>query len=472
MKSTLLFRLLALIICFLSSAGASAQGLPPPFATELDREGIPAEAAGVLVQEVGSTRPIISANADVPFHPASTMKLVTTYAALELLGPAHTWKTQAFANGQLVGDVLFGDLIIKGGGDPRLVLENFWLFLRQIRASGIREIKGNLLLDRSVFEQTPYDSPSFDGKPLSPYNALPDALLLNHKAIRVRFIPDGLARKVRIEFDPAFSDYPVLPPQLADGECGDWKNRIMVRLGDEGARFGGDYALACGEQSWLIHPYQMTNTYYFGGLFRQIWRELGGKFTGNVRDGKLPPNARLVAEWNSPPLADVVRDINKYSNNVMARQLLLSMAALTYNQPATPERGAQVIKNWLSLKGIPTAGLYIDNGSGLSREERIPASTMARLLAAAYASPVMPEFISSLPIAGSDGTMRRRLKDADIAGKAHIKTGSINGVRSIAGYVLAASGKRYLVVCMINHPNADQSRTAQDALLKWVYANG
>lgn len=456
----------------LIGGNAAAQGLPPPFAEELERAEIPHESVGLLVQDVTAATPLVSFNADKPFHPASTMKLVTAYAALELLGPAYVWKTTAYATGEQAGDVLSGDLVIKGSGDPKLVLENMWLFLRQIRAAGIREIRGDLVLDRSLFQEIWRDPSAFDGEPLKPYNASPDALLLNYKSLRVRFSPDEAGKIIKVALDPMLADYAVAGPVPATAKCGKWKNGLTVRFEDGGAHVDGEYAIDCGEQVWLLHPYQMSDTRFFGSVFRQLWRELGGKFDGNVRNGRLPLGARPIAEWTSPPLAEVIRDVNKFSNNVMARQLLLTLAALTFNQPATSERGALAVKNWLAAKGIPVDGMVIDNGSGLSRDERVTAATMGRLLAAAFAAPVMPEMLSSLPVAGVDGTMKQRLKEVGVFGRAHIKTGAVKDVRAIAGYVLAASGRRYLVVSMINHPNADRSRAAQDALLAWIHDGG
>jgi len=451
---------------------AAAQGLPPQFAQELVRAEIPREAVGLVVQEVTASMPMISFNADVPLHPASTMKLVTTYAALELIGPAYVWKTGAYATGPVHGGVLHGDLIIKGSGDPKLVLESLWLFLRRIRAAGIREIRGDLVLDRSLFQAVAYDPAAFDGEPLKPYNATPDALLLNHKALRVHFSPGDDGKSVHVTLDPALADYVVSGPKPVEADCGDWKSRMTARMEDDIARFDGEYPLSCGEQAWALYPYRLSGDQYFVGTFRQLWREMGGRFDGKVRKGVLAAEARLVAEWTSPPLAEIVRDINKYSNNVMARQVLLTLAAQTFNQPAMAGRGALAIRNWLALKGISADGLVIDNGSGLSREERITAHLMSHMLAAAYASPVMPEMLASLPIAGIDGTMRRRLMDSAVYGRAHVKTGAVQDVRAIAGYVLAASGRRYLVVCMINHPNAHRARAAQDALLTWIHAVG
>jgi D-alanyl-D-alanine carboxypeptidase/D-alanyl-D-alanine-endopeptidase (penicillin-binding protein 4) len=456
----------------LVTEAASAQELPSAVAEALTLAGIPADAVGAYVQEVNGGPALVAANSQTPFNPASTMKLVTSDAALELLGPAFSWKTQAYTEGVQKRDVLHGDLIIKGSGDPKLVLENFWLFLRRIRATGIREIRGNLVLDRSAFEEVAYDPALFDGDPMKPYNAGPDALLLNFKTLSFRFVPHEAPRSLYLTVDPPVAGYRIYPPKPVPGDCGDWRARLKPVIDGSGARFGGVYPVSCGERNLNIHPYQLTNTQYFAAVFRRLWAELGGKFKGDVRDGLVQPNARLIAEWESPSLSETIRDINKYSNNVMARQLLLTVANRSLQMPATPERGAAVLKLWLANKGIDAPDLNIENGSGLSRTERISAVTMGRLLVSAYQSPTMPEFISSLPIVGYDGTMRQRLNEYSIAGRAHIKTGTLNDVRAVAGYVLAASGKRYAVVCIINHPNAAQGRPAQDMLLQWVYERG
>ncbi|WP_247869669.1 D-alanyl-D-alanine carboxypeptidase/D-alanyl-D-alanine-endopeptidase [Herbaspirillum sp. ST 5-3] len=449
-----------------------AQQLPIPVADALQRAQIPESAAGIYVQEVGAGPVLLASNEKTPLNPASTMKLVTSDAALEMLGPTFTWKTQAYATGTQAGDVLHGDLIIKGSGDPKLVLENFWLFLRRIRAKGIREIRGNLVLDRSAFESMEFDAGQFDGDPMKPYNVGPDALLLNYKALAFRFTPDAARGVVNVTMDPPLAAYPLTAPHLGNGECGDWHGKLRPAIDGWGARFSGIYSASCGEKVWYVHPYQLTHTQYFHLAFRRLWADLGGTLKGDVQSGVVPPNARLVAEWESASLSEVIRDINKYSNNVMARQLLLTLAANVLNLPANAERGAAVVRTWLSNKGIDAPELSVENGSGLSRNERISALTMGRMLESAFQSPTMPEFMASLPLAGFDGTMRLRLVNQAVAGKAHVKTGMLNEVRNIAGYVLAASGKRYVVVFMINHPNSLRGQAAQDALLQWVYERG
>jgi len=452
----------------------AAADLPPPVvAAALTRGEIPLDATGIYVQQVDSNAPLIAFNAAKPLNPASTMKLITTDAALDLLGPAYTWKTQAYTTGTLDGDVLNGDLIIKGSGDPSLVTENLWLFLRRIRDDGIREIHGNLVLDRSAFAPVPYDPAQFDGDPIKPYNAGPDALLLNYKAFALHFVPHAKAGRVDVSIDPPAAGWRVTPPRLEGGPCLDWEAALRPAPAADGIAFDGSFSAVCGDKTLYVQPYLTDDTAYFGMVFRALWSELGGSLDGTVTDGTAPPDGQPVAEWQSPPLAEVIRHINKYSNNVMARQVLLTIAEETNGGvPATTAQGAATVRNWLAAESIDTTPLVIDNGAGLSREARVSAALMGRMLLAAFRSPAMPELMSSLPLVAEDGTMRKRLIDDGVAGRAHVKTGSLQDVRAIAGYVLAASGKRYVVVCIINHPNAPAGQAAEDALLQWVYEHG
>lgn len=454
-----------------SAVAGWAQSLPLTVDAALQRAGIPVTGVGVYVQDVSAGATLLEVNAATAFNPASVMKLVTTDAALELLGPTYAWKTRAYAAGPQRGDVLQGDLIIQGSGDPKLVLENFWLFLRRIRAQGIREISGNLVLDRSAFEDNPHDAAAFDDEPGKPYNVGPDALLLNYKTIGVRFLPDG-AGTVKASVDLPFAGFKVATPRVSNGDCGNWHDKLGAEFTDDGLIFNGAFPVACGDKTWYMNPYRISHVQFFDKMFRQMWQELGGTFNGVVINGRVPDDASLIAEWSSQALPEIIRDINKYSNNVMARQVLLSLSPAIPLLPASTQRGADAVRFWLAGKGIAAPELVIENGSGLSRTERIAPRTLGRMLVAAFRAPTMPEFIGSLPLVGLDGTMRKRLRDEDITGNAHIKTGSLHQVRSIAGYVLAASGRRYVVVFLINDSNAASGRAAQDALLQWVYQAG
>jgi D-alanyl-D-alanine carboxypeptidase/D-alanyl-D-alanine-endopeptidase (penicillin-binding protein 4) len=469
-----LITVLVLVFASAAAPGALAQAtrLPEAVAQALVRAKLPDSSVAVYVHEIGAERPLISFGAERALNPASTMKLVTTYAGLELLGPAYVWSTEAYGGAPLVNGVLNGDLILKGYGDPKLTIENFWLLLRSLRARGVREIRGDLVLDRSYFSREEYDAAQFDDQPTRPYNTGPDALLVNFKAVTVQFVPEPDGRTVRLTVEPPLPQLKVTNNlRFADGPCGDWLSQVKVDAqgSAETARltFNGAYALDCGERARSFSV--LGHRQYVAGLFSQLWQELGGAFAGTVRDGEVTPAGRLLASAKSHTLAEIVRDINKYSNNVMARQLFLTLGAAGEGAPASADKSNRIIRQWLAAKGLSFPELVLENGAGLSRIERINARNLGQLLLTAYRSPVMPELMASLPLTAVDGTMRKRLSGALVAGQAHIKTGSLTHVRSIAGYVLDSRGRRVVVIFIVNHANAGNAQPVQDALLKWVY---
>ncbi len=460
-----------LILLPLSVIAQPASTLPEPVARALAQAGIPESAIGVYVHEIGAAEPVLAIGADRVLNPASTMKLVTTYAGLEMLGPAFVWNTDVLTDGTLTQDVLAGNLYIRGAGDPKLTVENFWLLLRNLRARGVREIRGDLVLDRRLFAEELQNPGAFDDQPTRPYNTGPSALLVNFKAVTLQFVPDATTRTVRIATEPLLPQVQVINNlKLVDGPCGDWvgKLRLESQGNADSARltFNGTYALDCGEgmRSFSV----LGHRQYVGALFTQLWKDLGGTFSGQVRDGATPEQARRLATARSLSLSEIVRDVNKYSNNVMARQLFLSLA-MNNGAPATTAAAASSVKQWLALKGLAVPELVLENGSGLSRIERISARNLGAVLLNAYASPVMPELMASLPVAAVDGTLRKRMRSSEVAGQAHVKTGSLSGVRSIAGYVLDTKGNRAVVVFMVNHANAFNAQAAQDAMLGWVH---
>jgi D-alanyl-D-alanine carboxypeptidase/D-alanyl-D-alanine-endopeptidase (penicillin-binding protein 4) len=471
-RNAFVFARLATALALIACSATAFAAVPPPVAQALAAAGIPDSAIGLYVLEVGAERPLVVHGAERALNPASTMKLVTTYAALELLGPAYTWNTEVYAAGPIQNEVLAGDLIVKGYGDPKLTLENFWLMLRSVRARGIRDIRGDVRLDRTFFAADDYDPGRFDGEPLRPYNTGPDALLVNFKAVTVQFVPDADARGVRLIVDPGLPQVHVVNSlTLAETPCGDWVSKLKIdsQGNADSARLviAGPYSRDCGERTRSFSL--LDHRAYVAALFAQLWRDVGGTLSGTVRDGAAPPGARLISSARSSAQSEVIRDINKYSNNVMARQLFLTLGALGEGAPGTLDKARSVVRQWLAQKGMALPELAMDNGSGLSRSERISAHGMGELLLAAFRSPVMPELMASLPVVAADGTMRKRLSNADVAGQAHIKTGTLSGARAIAGYVLDTRGRRVVVVFIVNHPNAGSAQPAQDALLRWVY---
>jgi serine-type D-Ala-D-Ala carboxypeptidase/endopeptidase (penicillin-binding protein 4) len=443
--------------------------MPEPVAAALKQANVPAASVGAVVIPLSGSGLILTVNENQPMNPASTMKLVTTLAALELLGPQYQWRTEALSVAPIRNGVLEGDLWLRGSGDPQLVVEDFWLLLQRLRGLGLREIRGNLLLDRSVFQPVVHDAAAFDGEALRPYNAGPDALLLNYKAVSLYFVPDPENMQAHVYALPALAGM-VVPAKVraTAGACGDWRARLGGDFTDAlRPVFRGAFPLTCGDKVW--HVSALDGARYTEALFRGLWEASGGMWRGRVREGSVPIDAKRLVQHESKPLAEVIRDINKYSNNVMARQLFLTLAAEAGRRPASIEGAQRTVGDWLVSRGLARAEFVLENGAGLSRIERLTPSGLARLLQAAFGSPLMPEFISSLPIVGVDGTMRRR---SGAAGSAHMKTGLLADTRAIAGYVLAASGRRYVVVAFINHPNAGAAAPALDALLNWVYVQG
>ena len=454
------FRLACCLLAGLAS-GVLAQGLPPEVEAALAEQGLPRDAVVMLVAPAEGGAPRVAHRADVPVNPASVAKLATTFAGLDLLGPTFTWTTPVYFDGAVRMGVLQGNLVIRGGGDPKLVIERLWLLLRRVRAMGVHTIAGDIVLDRSAFALPPHDPAAFDGQPLRPYNASADALLVNFKAVTLTFTPDGSHARVRAEPALAGVQWPGTVP-LSERACGDWITALDADFRNPArVRFGGAFPRSCGEQVWqLAFP---DPAGYAARAVAEVWREVGGHLRGEVREGSAPADLKPAFEFASPPLAEVIRDINKFSNNVMAQQLFLTLS-LQQRGTGSFEGSREVLANWWRerLGGEPPV---TENGSGLSRGEVFTARQLGQLLQAAWVSPLMPDLVASLPALGLDGTLRRQRQNV---GLAHLKTGSLNEVSGVAGYVHGPQGRRYLLVAIANHRKASAIRPAVQALIEWT----
>ncbi|OOE11674.1 D-alanyl-D-alanine carboxypeptidase/D-alanyl-D-alanine-endopeptidase [Stutzerimonas degradans] len=449
-------------------AAPTNQNLPPQVVKALKANKIETNALSVVMLPLNAKGAPTFVNADVSVNPASTMKLVTTYAALELLGPSHQWKTEFYADGPLVDGTLNGNLYLKGGGDPKLNMEKLWLLLRDLRANGVRKVTGDLVLDRSHFVQP--ELPIFNddgGDQNKPFLVGPDSLLVNLKALR--FIVRNDSGKVSVAVEPPIANVKIdnrVKP-LPAAKCPGWPDVLFNPVRDaDGVTVvvSGKLAAGCRSQTYLS---LLDHPNYAAGAVRAIWQELGGSILGQDRVAQVPDDARLLARAFSPDLVEIIRDINKYSNNTMARQLFLSLGAEFRNEADGDDSKAaqRVIRQWLAKKGLISPHLVIENGSGLSRAERVSARELANLLQAAWRSPYAAEFISSMPLAAVDGTMRKRLRNTEVAGKAHIKTGTLNTVRAIAGYSRDGDGNTWAVVAILNHPRPWGASSILDQVL-------
>jgi len=452
-------------LCLLLASAAQAQtsALPPSVEDAMQRAKLPRDALSVVVLPVGlSGPPRLQHQPEVARNPASLMKLVTTSAALDLLGPAFTWRTPVFLDGAVRDGVLSGHVYLQGSGDPKLGVEQLWLLMRRLQGLGIRKVQGDIVLDRSAFVLPPHDPASFDGEPLRPYNAAPDAFLVGFKSLLIQFVPDPVNKVARVHVEPPLAGVQVQATvPLMGGDCSDYRAALKPEFGNPlHIRFMGGFPSSCPDKLWpLAHadPEKFAARAVHG-----MWLQLGGQLSGQVREGLVPSGMKPVFTVESPTLGEVVRDINKFSNNLMAEQVFLTLA-LQKRGTGTPVAAKEVVEAWWCdhVGGEPP---FIDKGSGLSRESRISAQALANLLAWDWRQGFMPELIASLPLTGLDGTMKRSKSSAS----AHLKTGSLRDSMGIAGYVDGQNGQRFVLVAMVNHANAHQARPVMDALIDWT----
>jgi D-alanyl-D-alanine carboxypeptidase/D-alanyl-D-alanine-endopeptidase (penicillin-binding protein 4) len=466
------FRFLAGLLLAGLVVSAHAAGLPAAFTSALKQAGIPLDRVAVLVQPLDGPEPLLSHNAGAALNPASVMKLVTSFAALTQLGPGYTWPTEVWVDGPVADGVLDGNLVVKGYGDPGLTLERMWLLQRELRARGIRHVRGNLVLDLSHFDLPPTDPGAFDGEPFALYNAAPGPLVANFNATTLRLKPNGT--QVQVSPDPALPGM-VLNSRLRlteAEECNGWKDALTPAVPDAERLelvVSGHYARGCGEQAWSLSLFGPAVT--FDLVFRGLWAESGGTLAGTTVTGMAPQTEPLL-RFSSEPLTAALIRLNKHSNNLMTRNLFLTLGAEAYGAPATPDKGARAVRAVLARHSVPTSKLVLENGAGLSRIERVSADTLTQLLRAAWRSPLFAEFESALPIVAIDGTLKRRFNGSPLGGHAHLKTGTLRDVSALAGYVYTARGERVSFVMLVNHPSARRSEAAQQALLEWVHAGG
>lgn len=487
--------LMAALLAGLGLSTAHAQ-LPESVSLLLRSANIPEDAMGAVVLR-GSTT-VLSHGAERSMQPASTMKLVTTAVGLEQLGPIFRGRTELRTSADVINGVLKGDLILRGGADTDFNADVLAHMLQTLRNQGIVKIKGDLILDRQLFQPARPDigTPPFDESAEFRYNVIPDALLLNTNLIDINI--SATDRQLSLQMQPPLDNVSITSDmKLIKGNCARWEDgwRPPEYRRDASGKLQvilhGTFPQNCSKATSIN---VLDRNDYADRLFRATWKRLGGTITGAVREAPftgLPPTAepvgtRMLADHVARALPEVLRDINKTSDNTLARTLFLSLGSLQSDgwlgsRPvamAAPEdtanRARLVIQEWFQRHHIDTQGMLIDNGSGLSRTGRIAPAQMAGMLQAMQQSPWAPEFQSSLPIVALDGTMRKRLLNSPAAARARIKTGTLKNVVAIAGYVPDANNQLCVVVAMINSDlvGNGNGRAAVDALIEWVARSG
>ncbi len=467
------FGLLAIgLLATASVVQAADADLPLSVQNALNARNVPHDSLSVFVSDVDTGEVVLKWLDDQPRNPASTIKLLTTLVALDVLGPAYRWRTDVFVDGELKDGRLDGNLMLKGYGDPFLVTERVWQLLRNIRHEGIREISGDLSLDDGWFEIGDYDPAAFDRQPLRAYNVAPNALMMNFKVIRYLFEPDLAGGSVDVTMDPELDNVSVENRLgLANSSCRGYQRGITVTTNetDDEVTFSGRFPNGC--KRYAMDRTALSHNEFAYGLFASLWRESGGSIDGGWKNVVIEEDREPLLSFDSRPLTEMIALINKHSNNVMARQLMYTLGAEVNGPPGTEDSGKAVIEKWLADEGLASTEIAIENGAGLSRNTRTTARDMSAMLEFAWRQPYMPEYLASMSLSGLDGTLRRRFGDPNLVGKAHLKTGSLDHVTAIAGFLQSRSGRRFTVVAMQNFEDIHRGpgEEVQEAILRWLY---
>jgi len=466
-------RIVLIVVIFTGPTLAWAQtDLTESIRTIIKSAGFSEKGIGVYIQAINKQQSEVSLQADTPFNPASVIKLVTTAMALDILGAGYRWTTELSYTGKIKNNVLHGDLYFKGNGDPYMTPERFWRLLTRVNIFGIQNVKGNVYFDNSYFDPGNINYAAFDNQPNRTYNVGPNAVLIGFQATEFHFSTQ--AKKIKISTFPDSPNIRVINKvKKVTGSCGRWKKRINVSTkninGKLNVTFLGRFSSRCDKKTLYLRVSESTD--HFQHYFLPIWQQVGGKLSGTVKQRLVPRHAKSILEGDSISLSDAIKMINKYSNNVMTRQVLLSLGAHEFGAPGTSKKGIRAISRRLRQQQFDNQSLRLDNGSGLSRKTRISARFLGQILHHIYQQAYMPEFISSLPMTGYDGTMANRFKNDPIKGQAHIKTGLLDFVQSMAGYITAANGKRYVIVLLHNDPKAHTKAATrlQNKIIRLVY---
>ena len=472
MKKVLAAGLFSLLTYCFSMGMACAQNfLPVTVKNALTSSGLSFEQLSVSLIPLDGGKLNLSWRDHVKVQPASTEKMITTLAALELLGPDWRWKTSYSYTGTIENKTLSGTLFIKGGGDPKYVSETLWRDLSRLKSLGIDRIEGNVVIDRSYFEKERQD-PAFKDDWDRPYTAPADAALLNYRSIAMTITPEKDRKQATVTVVPQLIGL-VTPSSVKMSRqkgCVRWRQALELDLDDPlEPEFDGALPSGCDEK---VLAYLAPDANQYWEMFlRTVASQVGLTWQGEVFEGIAPAESKLLFDVWSEDLGTIVKLTNKFSNNVLAKHILLSLAAKdSPGIPASYARARAIVNQWLQQRvGIGAGEILLDNGSGLSRQARVTARAMTRLIGYGWKSPRMPEWLASFPISATDGTMSKRRV---APGYAYIKTGLMNTVKSAGGIIQARSGKRYAIFAAVQGKKATETDAPIDRLIEWVYLQG
>ena len=450
--------------------------VPAPVAKALAQAGLTSDSLAYVAYRLDAPARKLGWQDQRPMKPGSTMKVVTAIVALDVLGPNSHGGTDILAEEIPADGVLRTPLYLRGGADTDLDWGALWSLLQRVRDAGIRDLRGGIVVDRHLFDPARPDAgaPPFDESPEADYNVIPDALHLNGSLLEYTLSSTGDA--VRASVEPAWPGVAVHVDDLHPGDlrCDDWEDgwrtpRVVASDAHVDIYLQGVFPRDCVQTTNmnLVERQYLTSV-----ALRQLWAALGGRIDGPIGEGVTPASAHLVAHHDGRPLAEVLHGALKRSDNALTRLtfLRLGAAGATAIAPGnTQQSAASQVSLWLARHGVDANGLVLENGSGLSRAERISPQTLAAMLAISSRSLNAPELLSGLPVAGIDGTLKHRLNDGPAKAHARLKTGLLRDAVGVAGFVTDQRGHVWVGAAMVNDDKASETgQPVLDALIQWL----
>ncbi len=421
---------------------------------------------GLYVRSVSTAQTLYSHNAAARRIPASNVKIFTAAAALARLGPDYRFATDFYVKGKVRDGVVRGDLYLKGYGDPLFVHEKMRDLVRRLKLRGVRRIMGDLVADDTFFDDKKHGRGWRVGRSIRPYLAPHGALSLNFGQANVLVAPgDRVGGPALVNLEP-----PSRALRLQAKVNTSRGRRLKIRLGRSRSK-GMDVVQVSG---WFPAGNRMRRyrvpvtdpTAFTAGAVAVELKRQGIALKGGIRRAATPPEAKLLARNLSPPLSEVVRGLNKFSNNFVAEQVLKTMGAEAHGAPGTAEKGLRVMRDFLISIGVSAEEIALADGSGLSRMNRASPRALATLLEAAHNDfRLRPEFMASLAVFGVDGTVKKRRRRGVDSRRVRVKTGVLNGVRAFSGYAAARNGE-ILAFSVLMNGNACRPKNLTGALVR------
>ena len=456
-----------IFIVFLFSPNGNSETFDQKFRKTLKQSGIPSNQLGIIV--ASSEKTLYQLNEDQSFIPASLIKIFTASALLDLLPPSLQFTTRFLATDKIENSVLKGDLYLKGGGDPGFVSESLWNLVNNLKRNKLKTIEGDLIVDASRFDSEKKGSRLLHSSH-SGYDAPVGALSFNWNTANIYLRPgEKIGSRLQINIDPSSLYFSSI----------DNRTRTIKRK-------GGNISVQRQKQKNLReslklkgylsfeHPEMLI---YKNILFPAIWtgwntvdflKQRGLNITGQVKPGNTPHNASVLAEWQSRYLTEHIKLMMKYSNNFMVEMLVKNMVVELKGKKGNLKDGLAIIKKHIQKLGIKSQEYHLVQASGLSRKNKVTPQHLFKVLRYWLNHPLQPEFESTLPLAGEDGTLKKYFKQTSLRGRIHAKTGSINGVTGLAGYLITKKGEKRTFVFLFNGSTALQKK-ADKLFQKWAH---